>query len=141
MNTEDIKIKLVDFSEINSRLSEYVGQPFKFTVDSCYSGFLQNTSGDYALISEDLDIYKADLSQADVLEMKEDHGDDLEVNPEFEVMLNKEGESKSKFKFTIPLITLLEAPGSTVNFNDYVVPGLREVEAEKMQKFDEWYQE
>ena len=136
---EKIKVNLIDFSEINQILSDYAGTPFGYSVERKYSAIVKSKSGEYAMVSEDLDFISPDLSQRDVEFMKKENGESLEVDPEFNVLLDKTDEENKKYKFTLLLSSILEAKHEVINMKDFLSPGVLETEKNKRQDFMNWY--
>lgn len=139
MELDDVKVRIVDYSQINKEISDYANQPHNLSVERKFSAFIESEDGEFALLSDNLEIRLADLKQYEVRELKESEGEDLEVNPEFDILLDKENDTNSKYRFTVLLSSLQEAPYVEVPIKEYLVPGTVEVEEEKVNAFRDWY--
>lgn len=130
---ENRKIKLIDYSKINQAISDYADCPFNLFVNEKYKGLVENEKGKYALVSEKYELTHPTLTEDDIYN-EDELEDDVELELEYEVLFDIENDSTKKYKYTIPLYSLLEADQEEIEFKDF----FRNYKEEDKEIFNDW---
>jgi hypothetical protein len=123
------KVELIDYSEINQIIGEYANLPFKIFVNGKFSALVQNKKGEYALISEKYELTHPVIGYDDF-----DDIDNLEM--EYEVLFDLDGDNSKKYKYTILLDSILESNKTELDFDSFFDKNSKN---ENIENFTQWY--